>query len=283
MIHPFAVLRLLVPRRSAAGILIAATVFNVAVTARAHGDLDQQIQAVSLQLDQSPSADLFLLRAELHYEHENFAAALADYDDAGKLNPRLDAVSFGRARTLFKAGELALARDLLDVYLEQKPDHADGFLLRARVLVALKEYAAAVRDFDRSLALAPAPLPESFLERADALVALGDRPAALRGLDEGISRLGNLVTLQSAAIALERDLNHYDAALARVDRVLTTLRRKETWLARRGEILSAAGRKDEALRTYQEALSVLEQLPAQHRNVKPMQDLEKRLHQLLGT
>ena len=64
---------------------------------------------------------------------------------------------------------------------------------------------------------------------------------------------------------------------------MATLRRKETWLARRGEILEAAGRHQEALSAYADALAALEQLPAQHRNLPPMRDLEARLRQLLGS
>jgi len=262
-------------------ILIVVTACCLPATAIAHGDLDEQIAAVSRRLEQTPSAKLYLLRAELHHEHEDFSSALADYDRAEQMDPKLEAVSFGRARTLFRSGRLQSARETLDSYLKKKPDHAEGFLLRARVLVGLKEYGDALRDFDRNLALTPQPLPECFLERAEALVAAGNRAGAVNSLDEGLGRLGNLVTLQSAAIAIELELNHHEAALARVDRVMSSLQRKESWLARRGEILEAAGRRDEAMIAYRDALAALEQLPAQHRNVKPMRDLETSLREHL--
>jgi len=266
-----------------ARILVAVAACVICVTAWAHGDLDAQIATVSQELNQTPSAVLFLKRAGLHHEHEDFPAAMADYDRAAALDPQLDAITLGRARTLFRARRLQSAREALDIYLRQKPEHAEAFLLRARVLVGLEDYGAAVQDFDRNLELTPQPLPECYLERAEALVALGDKERAVKSLDEGIDRLGNLVTLQSAAIAIEVELYRHDAALARVDRVMANLRRKETWLARRGDILEAAGRHDEALRAYGEALAALEQLPAQHRNVKPMRELEAHLRQRLGT
>lgn len=269
--------------RAAAGLLVVLTACSLPVPAWAHGDLDAQIAAVSQEINQTPTAVLYLKRAGLHHEHEDFAAAMADYDRAAALDPKLDAITLGRARTLFRARRLQSAREALDIYLRQKPGHAEAFLLRARVLVGLEDYGAAVQDFDRNLELTSQPLPECFLERAEALVALGNEEHAVKSLDEGIDRLGNLVTLQSAAIALELDLNRYDAALARVDLVMTSLRRKETWLARRGEILEAAGRREEALRAYGNALAALEQLPAQHRNVKPMRELEAHLRQRLGT
>ncbi|MEO7600111.1 MAG: tetratricopeptide repeat protein [Opitutus sp.] len=271
-------------------ILHAAAAMVVVVTgcllpgiARAHGDLDLQISVVSLELKQAPTALLYLKRAELHHEHEDFAAALADYDRAAKLDPQLDVIGFNRARTLFRSGQLSPAREALDTYLKKQPRHAEAFRLRARVLVGLKNYAAAVADFDRNLTLASQPQPETFLERADALLATGEKSRAVTSLDQGIERLGNLVTLQSAAIALELDLHRYDAALARVDRVMSSLQRKETWLARRGEILETDGRPEEARRAYRDALGALERLPAQHRNGAPMRALEARLREHLGT
>jgi tetratricopeptide (TPR) repeat protein len=254
----------------------------VSTLGRAHGDLDLRIAEVSIELKATPTAALYLQRGELRHEHGEFESALADFDRAAKLDPHLEAVNFLRARTLFKAGQVEAARDVLNAYLQSKSSHADAFLLRARVLVRLKEYRAAVGDYDRSFVLAPQPLPEAFLERAEAQVGLGEREQAVTGLDDGIKRLGNLVTLQSAAISIELESKHYDAVLDRVDRVMAALQRKETWLARRGEILDAAGRHTEALQAYRGALAAIEQLPIQHRNLQPMRDLETRLRSLVG-
>lgn len=251
--------------------------------ARAHGDLDLQIRVVSEEIAVEPSAALYLKRGGLHHEHEDYARALEDYDRAEQLEPTLDALWFARGRTLFKFGRLAPARAALDTFLARTPYHAEAFLLRARVLSRQGEYAAALRDFDRNLELVAEPLPECFLERAQARVALGDKAGALAGLDAGLRRLGNLVTLQNAAIALDLSLGHHDAALARVDRVLAGLERKESWLVRRGEILEAAGRTDEARHAYHDALSSIDRLPAHHRETKPMRDLQTQLRLKLGS
>lgn len=254
-----------------------------AATAHAHGDVHVQIQAVSREIAAAPSAALYLKRAELYHAHEEYPLALADYDDAEKLNPALAAIRYARGRTFFHAGMFAPARAQLDAYLEKNSTHAEAFLLRARVLVALKRYPEAVRDFDRNLALLPHPLPECFLERAAALTAAGQKPAALAGLDEALRRCGNLVTLQQAAIALELELGRPEAALARIDRVLADLPRKESWLVRRGEILERAGRPAEARHTFAEALALIDQLPARHRETKAMRDLQERLRLKLGS
>jgi len=271
----------LVRRSTLPAILLAMFAFTPG--AQAHGDLHERILAVTREIATAPSAQLHLQRGELYHEHEEYALALADFDRAEELRPSLDAIRYARARTLFKSGLWAPARAVLDAYLKKAPRHADAFLLRARVLSALQQYREAVADFDRNLALTPQPWPECFLERADALLAAGEKPAALASLDEGIRRLGNLVTFQNAAIAIELALGHHDAALARVDRVLNDLQRKESWLARRGEILESAGRAAEAKNTFAEALGLIDRLPAQHRETKSMRDLQARLRLKLGS
>jgi tetratricopeptide (TPR) repeat protein len=272
------------PRSIRCGLLLFAIVGSrLAPVARAHGDLDVQIRVISEEIAQAPSAALYLKRGILHHQHEDYVHALDDYDRAEQLAPLSGTIGFARSRTLFQSGQLTAARATLDKFLAQAPTHAEAFLLRARVLAGLKEHAAALRDFDRHLALAPEPLPDCYLERAATLVASGDRHAALSSLDEGIGRLGNLVTLQNAALALELELGRPDAALTRVDRIMAGLERTESWLARRGEILEKAGRADEASRAYRGALSAIERLPRQHRDAKSMRELQDRLRLKLGS
>jgi tetratricopeptide (TPR) repeat protein len=263
--------------------MLAIVVGGLGPMAHAHGDLHEQIQIVSQEIATAPSALLYLKRGGLFHDHEEYAPALADYDRAERLDPSLEAIWFARGRTFFKSGQLAKARAALDTYLTRKPRHAGAFLLRARVLSGLTHYREAVRDFDQNLSLTPQPLPECFLERAEALVAMDEKRVALESLDEGIHRLGNLVTLQNAAIAIELALGRNNAALARVDRVLADLQRKETWLVRRGEILEAAGRHDEARQAFADALRSIDRLPAHHRDTKATRDLQARLQLKLGS
>jgi tetratricopeptide (TPR) repeat protein len=258
-------------------LLLALVCLGIAGSVAAHGDLDLQIRAVSAKIAAAPSATLYLKRGILHHQHEDYTRALEDYDRATDLAPTLDGIELARGRTLFQAGRPGPARSALDAFLRRAPDHADACLLRARILARLQDHAEAIRDFNRHLALAPEPTPEAWLDRAASLVASGDKPGGLASLDEAIRRQGSLVTLQNAAIALELELGRPDAALARLDRIAAGLERKESWLARRAEILETAGRADEARRACQEALSAIERLPARHREAPAMRDLESRL------
>ena len=105
--------------------------------------------------------------------------------------------------------------------------------------------------------------------------------SALRGLDEGIQKLGPLVTLQLFAIDVELKQKNIDGALARLDKVAEKSPRKETWLARRGEILQQAGRPEEARQAFKAALASFQTLPPTRRNVPAMLELERRLRRQL--
>src|SRR5206468_8109047 len=104
---------------------------------------------------------------------------------------------------------------------------------------------------------------------------------ALRSLEEGIKKIGPIVTLQLFAIDLEVKQKRYDAALTRLEQISAQFPRKETWLARRGEILQQAGRDKEARDAFRDALKAISILPAPRRQVPAMLELEKRLQALL--
>src|SRR5206468_13039916 len=90
-----------------------------------------------------------------------------------------------------------------------------------------------------------------------------------------------LATLQLCAIDLELKQNHFDTALGRLDSIAAQSPRKETWLAKRGEILQQAGRIAAAREAYQSALKAIESLPGSRRQVPAVVELEKRLRSLL--
>ena len=116
-------------------------------------------------------------------------------------------------------------------------------MARARARAKTDKLLVAVDDYNRAIALRPGGEPELYIERAEALAKLGDHDAAIRGLDDGISRMGPLVTLQLEAIEIETATMQYDAALKRVDAVMSRLQRKESWFVRKAQILKLAGRE----------------------------------------
>ena len=252
----------------------------------AHGDLHEQIVAVTEQIAKDPkNSELYLRRGELRRMHQEWDLAQADYDHAVALNPALGIIDFTRGRMFLEANWPHSAKVSLDRFLLKHTNHVEGFIARARTLVKLEKPLDAARDFTSAIRFAPSGRPELYIERAQALASAGDKhyAEALRGLDEGIERLGPLVTIQLHAIDLELKRKQFDAALARLEKIADQSPRKETWLARRGEILLQAGRREEARAAYEQALKALDTLPPGRRNVPAMNELEKRIKAALET
>jgi len=140
------------------------------------------------------------------------------------------------------------------------------------------------RDYTWAINLCTEQRPELYYERAQALAGGGNTYAreAVRGLDEGIKKLGPLVTLELCAIDIEVKDKQYDTALARLDTMAAKSPRKETWLARRGDILVQAGKNQEARKAFQAALDAMETLPPARKNVPAMLELQSRLRDQLS-
>ena len=251
----------------------------------AHDPIRAQIEAVTAEIRKNPAhARLYLKRGQLHRIHKAWEAGLADLDRAARLEPSLDVVSVARGRLLYDAGRLEPAEAALNRFLRKHPDAGDARLTLARVRARLGRHAQAAQDFTRAIDQLDEPRPDHYLERARALAALGDDAvdSALRGLDDGIKRLGLLVTLQAYAIKLNLRVRDHDAALQRLETISARSRRKERWLAYRGDILLAAGRKADARGAYEQALAAIRILPPRHRMTKIVRELDDHIRAALA-
>lgn len=265
------------------GSCLAAVSCLLASGAWGHPGLDVQLARVSALIENSPTnAALFLQRAELHRLHSEFALALADIAVAGELKSGTPDVALARARVFSDAGRTRDALLAAEDFLAGEPNHPEALVIRARCLSRLNRVREAVTDYTAAFEQIPKPSPDLFLERARIQAALGRLGEAVAGLDEGQARLGELVPLQLAAIEYERQSTAFDAALARVDKLLARNRAKETWLALRGEILEQSGRLDEARKVYQQALAGTARYSASRRGLHLTMQLEQRLRAALA-
>jgi len=250
----------------------------------AHGDVHGQIVEMSQRIEKDrKNPELYLSRAELYRTHQEWDAANADYDRAFALKP-LEVIDFARGRMFLEANWLLSAKITLDRFLSRQSNHVEALVTRARTLTKLEMRLEGARDYTRAINLCTEQRPELYYERAQALAGGGNTYVreAVRGLDEGIKKLGPLVTLELCAIDIEVKDKQYDTALARLDTMAAKSPRKETWLARRGDILVQAGKNEEARKAFQAALDAMETLPPARKNVPAMLELQTRLRDQLS-
>ncbi|NIR50730.1 tetratricopeptide repeat protein [candidate division KSB1 bacterium] len=245
-----------------------------------HGPLHEQIAKVTKEIGKDPlDASLYLKRGNLHRFHEDWQAAVSDYDSVEILDPGLDQVDLARGMTMLDAGWYDQAVPPLNRFLKKHSEHPTALVTRARVLAKLGENLKAAQDYTAAIKYATRRTPEYYLERAQVLAAAGSSHVdeALHGLEEGMQNLGPIVTLQLYAINLEAESQRYDDALARLDEIVAKSPRKEKWLMRRGKILTKAGRFDEARSAFTDALKEIESLSERRRNTKFILRLKNQL------
>lgn len=253
-----------------AGLLLLATPLL-----RAHGDDQLLIDALTEELAKAPEAALFIRRGELFRHLQEWAKAEADLAAAARMEPKLALVDFFRARALLESGAAEKARPLLDRYLANVPEEAEGWFLRGELFAALGKNEAAVAEYAEGIRRASSPRPEHYLRRARLLAASPsvDPARVLVALDEGTARLGPVAALVDFAIALELDRGNHAGALQRIALAMETAPRRETWFVRQGDILVRCGRATEAVVAYRAALAAINELPLRYRETALVEKL----------
>jgi tetratricopeptide (TPR) repeat protein len=106
-----------------------------------------------------------------------------------------------RGMTLIRAGDQPGARQLLDELVAYCPDWAEGWNQRAYAAFLMQDYAAALPDLDRALAIDPEHVP-ALSGRALTLFGLGRADEARQTLRAAVAMnpwLGERVLLQGGA------------------------------------------------------------------------------------
>jgi tetratricopeptide (TPR) repeat protein len=247
----------------------------------AHGDIHERIEVLTKQIAANPQdAQLYVQRAELSRQHADWQAALADCDQAHKLDPAIE-MDLLRGRTLLESGRPADALPLLDGFLVRHPGHAQALVYRARTLAKLERHAASIADYREALKRTPTPEPDLVQECADALAARGCVKEAVQVLAAGIDKLGEIPSLVQRAMNLEIATKDFTAALRRVESMRQSAPRPEPWMARRASILAQAGRIEESRAAWQALVDHLSALPNLERGSHAMSTLMEQAKQAL--
>ena len=181
------------------------------------------------QYDQANLSLAYINRGLGYHQKNELDKAIADYEEALKLNPQ-SAVAFYARGTVYRdkgANELALAD--LDRAVAIKPDLPDLFATRGNVLAAMGEHERAIADFTEALRVKPGDANalssrgysyykngEIDLAMLDYDAALAIRPDAIDFLNRGVAhfKLGEhekSIADYSEALKLQPD---YELAVA---------------------------------------------------------------------
>jgi tetratricopeptide (TPR) repeat protein len=201
----------------------------------------------AIELDPTFARAYYQRSRVLNYAKNDYAGERRDLDRAIELAPDLIAPRMSRAYALYYASDLEEALPDLDHVLSLDPKHSEALYLRALLYAGLDRPADARRDFDAAAAAAPDDV-DVFRERAAFLVRQRDYAAALADADKLValdSAEPRWQVLRGFTLhALDRD----DDALKAFDQALL-IGGNELWAARygRGLALLTQGRAQDAL------------------------------------
>ncbi len=247
--------------------------------------MHERIRALDAALAAEPSrAEWWLERADFHRIDGAYTNALSDLAAAERHGKALKRLPWVRARVFAEMGRAEEAKGQLDRWLAVEPGHTEALALRAGLRADSGDAVGAVEDYTAAIRAVEKPAPDLILARARVQRKVGKEglERALVGVEDGIRALGPLVILQMEAAELEEALGRVDAAAARLDCLVRTAVRPESWRVRKAELLERAGRAGAAKAEWRQALEHCVALSPRLRGSRAQQALEGRIREKLG-
>jgi tetratricopeptide (TPR) repeat protein len=124
------------------------------------------------------------------YVQGNYKDAIADFDNAIKINPELvEAYTNQAAAIIAQKGDLNKAQALLTKAIQLDPQHASAYLNRGIVYYELGNQKKAIDDYDKTIQLSQSIYPEVYLNRGIAYVRIGNKINAIEDIEKSIQLL----------------------------------------------------------------------------------------------
>lgn len=146
---------------------------------------DQAIDYFSEQIGKQPTAEAYSARARVWCYHGDFDQALADCNEALKLDPESASAYSRRGRAWAGKGDLAQAIDDFNQALRLDPADAHAFTHRARAFSERGEYELAISDCDEAIRLDPKS-NVAYYYRGRARAMQGDAERAIADFNESL-------------------------------------------------------------------------------------------------
>lgn len=251
--------------------------------AAGHGAYHDVVARIRGELrNDGTNAGLRYQLAEAHAGHEDLRECLKELKLVERIAPGIYPVGYLRGFALEGAGCHQEAVTELDVFLTNSPDHGDALYTRGRALVSLDRNNEAVTSLQKAFDLAQSPNADLVVELANCLAALGRDGEASAVINRGMRTAGNTPALLLCALAVETKAGRWDDALRRIDGLEKLAPTPEPWMARRAELLTAAGRSEQAQAAWRTLRARLLALPNLERGTSTNLQLLQQARRALG-
>ncbi|MDE0838938.1 MAG: tetratricopeptide repeat protein [Kiritimatiellae bacterium] len=251
-------------------------------SAVAHGPLHERLARANQTITADPTnATHYVARAELSFEHADFAATLRDLDQADALGQAGEKTTLLRARTLSAQGHHDDAITLATTCVADAVSPQYALTARSEIYEAMGKLAQAAGDLESAIDVSEKPSVDVFLRCAVLQEQAGDGKAARQCLERARAARPQSRVLQVALCDLAIRQGSHEDALNMLDDLITHAPRGERWLVRKAEVLTTMGRRSEAALAAREALTLIDALPPRHRETPVMNTLRQRSQKLV--
>ena len=258
----------------------------LAVPAHGHGVVSEKIRQISAEIAKTPdNGPLYMKRGRLYLDEARYRRAMADFRKALRIAPDLHSAWYFLAQAQLGAkqparAEISARRFMSNLVDSDRGGHIRAHLLLGQVLTARGKLDRAADHYYRAFVLSETPRPRDVIALATTLARANRTDDALRAIDAGIARLGSLVTLERHALRLETGAGRYDAAQARLDRLIADSEMPAGWMLEKARLLRDRGDEGTARQIAARGLHVLADLPATRRRTPAMRELQAELQAL---
>lgn len=234
-----------------------ALVVMLAPIAGAHDSPEHVIQTLTARMEAvGERPELLWRRATEHRALGQLTAAASDLQRAIKLRGDFSVAWVDLGRVRLAQGRHRQARRTVEKLMASLPDDAARAavrMLKAEILIASRDHAAALRECDRAIESAADVQLDWYLTRSQIQCELGRFSEAAEGLRRGFERTGSAV-LEVEYLDAMIDAGQHEAVAGKVDAELREVRWRGSWLVRRARIGLARGKITAAHQDLGEAI-----------------------------
>jgi tetratricopeptide (TPR) repeat protein len=209
-------------------------------------------QALKLQPDY---AKAYYNRGLAYYRKGDYDRAIADFTQALKLQPDYATAYYNRGNAYYSKGDTARAIADFDRALKLKPDYAEAYTNRGVAYCSKGEYDRAIEDLNQALKLKP-DYADTYINRGSAFAYKGDTARAIADYDQALKLKPDYAEAYVGRGAAYYNKGEYDRAIEDFNQALKL---KPDWAEAyvgRGNVYDDKGDTARAIQDFDQALKL---------------------------
>ena len=217
--------------------------------------IEDYTQAIRLNPKYS---DAYLRRAIVRYEQGDKQGAITDYNEAIRLNPNTAIAYYNRGVALYNLRKYQEAIADFTQYINFDPNDISAYYARGASFRQLRDGRGTLADFDQIVRLAPNN-PKAYFNRALARIILSDREGAIADFTEAIRLDPRYTDAYINRAIVRRRLGDREGAIQDLTMVLQIQPNNGTAYYNRGLFRRDLGDREGAIADLQTALTLFQQ------------------------